>query len=152
MVECFRRHLAGRCELHLVTHSEIPPAPGVFIHRGLTAQSEAWQERWRQADVFVFPSTLETFGIVLVEALAYEVPTIAAEVGAAREILADGAAGWLLPDASATSLAAAINQVLHDPLAAQARAQVGRQRVEQFYNLDTNAAALAGWLRQAAGV
>ena len=98
---------------------------------------------------FVFPSTLETFGIVLVEALAYEVPAIAAEVGAAREILGGGAAGWLLPDDRAASLTATLNEVLHHPVAAQARVRAGRARVEQFYDLDTNAAALAGWLRNA---
>ena len=127
LLECFRNHFSDRCELHLVTQSEIPPEPGVFVHRGLTAQSEAWRERWRQADVFVFPSTLETFGIVLVEALAYEVPVIAAAVGAARDILAKGTAGWLLPDTRATSLTAAINEVLRDPLAAQIRVQAALQ-------------------------
>ncbi len=150
LLECFRNHFSDHCELHLVTQSGIPPEPGVLVHRGLTAQSEAWRERWRRADVFVFPSTLETFGIVLVEALAYEVPVIAAEVGAAREILANGAAGWLLPDTRPTSLTAAINEVLRNPLTAQTRVQAGRLSVEKFHNLDTNAAALAGWLRKAA--
>jgi len=149
LLECFRNHFATRCELHLVTQSDVPPEPGVQVHRGLAAQSEDWLERWRQADVFVFPSTLETFGIVLVEALAYEVPVIAAVVGAAREILADGAAGWLLPDDRPTSLVAAIQEVLRDPLAAQVKVQRGRAQVEVNYNLDTNAAALAGWLRNA---
>ena len=147
LLECFRSHFADHCDLHLVTQSEIAPEPGVFVHHGLQPQSDAWHERWRQADVFVFPSTLETFGIVLVEALAYEVPVISAEVGAAREILAHGETGCLLPDASAASLAAAIKQTLHAAMATQARVQAGRARVETFYNLDTNAATLAGWLR-----
>ncbi len=149
LLECFRNHFAGRCELHLVTQSEIPPEPGVFVHRELAAHSEGWQERWRQADVFVFPSTLETFGIVLVEALAFEVPVIAAAVGAARDILANGAAGWVLPDDRPTSLVAAIHEVLRDPQAAQAKAQRGRARVELLYDLDINASLLAGWLRNA---
>ncbi len=148
--ECFRRHLAGRCELHLVTQSEISAEPGIHIHHGLTAQSTDWQARWQQAEVFVFPSTLETFGIVLVEALAFEVPAIAAEVGAAREILAGGAAGWLLPDGQISSLATAIHAVLDDPRAARIKVEQGRARAEQFYNLATNATALAGWLRQSA--
>ncbi len=147
LLECFRKHFADRCDLHLVTQSEISAGPGVFVHRGLRAHSDAWQERWRQADVFVFPSTLETFGIVLVEALAYEVPVIAAEVGAAREILARGDAGWLLPDARVDTLASAISQTLLNALATQARVQAGRARVEKCYNLDTNAAVLADWLR-----
>jgi glycosyltransferase involved in cell wall biosynthesis len=148
LLKCFREHLAGRAELHIVTQSDVAPEPDVFVHRGLQAHSAAWHERWEQADVFVFPSTLETFGIVLLEALAFEVPVISANVGAAAEILENDDAGILLDKCDAASLTAALEELLN-PSASAARVERGRIRIEKDFNLETNAARLAGWLREA---
>jgi len=148
LLDCFRRHFAARCELHLVTQSDVRVEPGVFVHRGLTAHSAAWRERWEQADVFVFPSTLETFGIVLLEAHAFGVPVVSSPAGAAREILLDGQAGWLLPEPTEAALAGAIREVLADPVAARRRVATGRQLVETRFHLPVNTAQLAAWLRQ----
>lgn len=151
LLDCFQKHFAGRCELHLVTESSIAAPPGAFVHHGIKAHSDAWRERWRQADVFVFPSSLETFGIVLLEALAFQVPVVSADVGAAREILGGGDAGWLLERVDERTLATAIHSALEDPDTALAKTAAGRRRVEQDYNLDTNAQQLAEWLRNARG-
>lgn len=148
LLECFRQRFAGRCELHLVTQSNVPPEPGVFVHHGLAAHTAAWRTRWEEADIFVFPSTLETFGIVLVEALAFQVPAVSADAGAAREILLEGQAGWLLPERSETGLIAAVAEVLDHPATAAARVEVGRRHVEAVHNLATNTDRLADWLKQ----
>lgn len=146
LLECFRRHFAGRCELHVVTESKVETEDGVFVHRGVKAHSDAWRERWEQADVFVFPSTLETFGIVLLEALAFEVPVVSADVGVAREILAEGKAGWLLHHLTTDTLAACINDVFDAPEAATNRACRGRLLIETEYDLMLNARRLAEFL------
>ncbi len=149
LIECYRKYLTGACELHIVTESDVPPEEGVVVHRGVKAGSDAWRERWEQADLMVFPSTLETFGIVLVEALGFQVPVVSADVGAAREVLVDGEAGWLLERLTADALAATIREVLAHPSEAALRAKRGRLIVEQDYNLDTNARKLAHWLTSA---
>jgi glycosyltransferase involved in cell wall biosynthesis len=146
LLKCFAGRFASRAELHLVTQSDVPPQPGVIVHRSVTAQSDAWRQRWEEADVFVFPSTLETFGIVLLEALAFGVPIISTQVGAARELLVEGSAGILLSTADETLLACAIADVLDNRDAARARAEIGRRRVEEKFSLGKNAAQLAGWL------
>jgi hypothetical protein len=147
--ECHERFLADRCDLHVVTQSDIPPGPGVFVHRGVTAGSEAWRRRWREADVFVFPSRLETFGIVLLEALAFEVPVVASDAGAARSILGAGRFGKLLPALTPEALRDALEEVLADPAQARERADRGREHFGQNFDLATNAARLAGWLHGA---
>lgn len=151
LLECWRERFAGRCDLHLVTQSPVAPEPGVHVHRGVAAHSPEWWERWQEADVFVFPSAMETFGIVLLEALAFGVPVVASEVGAAREVLADGRAGVLLHRPDRDSLGAAIASVLDDPEAARARAALGRRRVEAEFEIGGNAARLAALLRSARG-
>jgi hypothetical protein len=148
LLKCFRDHFAGRAELHLVTQSEIPAQPGVWVHRAVTAQSEAWKKRWEEADLFVFPSTLETFGIVLLEALAFGVPIISSPVGAARELLQSGRTGILLPNATEASLAEAIQDVLDHRDQALARSGLGRRLIEDQYSVGKNAGRLAEWLTQ----
>jgi glycosyltransferase involved in cell wall biosynthesis len=152
VLDCYRRHFADRCDLHLITHSPIEPEPGVFVHHGIQAYSPEWFEQWRAADIFVFPSTLETFGIVLLEALAFEVPTISTEVGAAKHILADGKAGWLLGSQTAESLAGAISDVLDHPEAARQKTRAGRMRVEEHFEISANTRRLARLLHEAVAV
>ncbi len=55
---------------------------------------------YASADVFVFPSTTDTQGLVLAEALAAGLPVVAAESGASREVLA-GAGQIVRPEAVA---------------------------------------------------
>lgn len=149
LLECYRKHFASRCDLHIVTQADVAPEPGVCVHKGLAAESAAWKERWEQADVFVFPSTLETFGIVLLEALAFEVPVISAEVGAAREILAGGQAGWLLSPCTVESLRESIEAVICNPGLARGRTEFGRRKVEEEFNLGSHVARLAECLHKA---
>ena len=145
--DTFCRHFADRCDLHIITRSEVPPGPGIFVHRGVEAGSAAWLERWQGADVFVFPSRLETFGIVLLEALAFEVPIVASDTGAARSILGGGAYGWLLTGLAEDPLRAAVMETLTAPWVAHARAQAGKDHFRKNYELGANAAKLAGWLK-----
>lgn len=147
---CHERFFAERCDLHVVTQSAVPAGPGIFVHQGVTAGSEEWRRRWREADVFVFPSRLETFGIVLLEALAFGVPVVASNAGAARSILGDGAYGQLLPELNVPALRAALERVLADPATALARAEAGRAHFERNYALPANTERLAGLLQAAA--
>ncbi|MHB8521997.1 MAG: glycosyltransferase family 4 protein [Limisphaerales bacterium] len=147
LLECFRQRLADRCELHLVTRSDVPPERGVFVHHGLAAPTAAWRARWEEADIFVFPSTLETFGIVLVEALAFQVPVVSADVGAACELLAGGKAGWLPRQLTVDTLASCVHEVLDTPEIATVRADRGRMLIEAEYDIAKNAERLVDLLR-----
>jgi glycosyltransferase involved in cell wall biosynthesis len=69
---------------------------------------------YRAADVFVLPTrTAEGFGLVIMEAAATGVPSIATDSGAPREIVDDGVTGVLVPPGAPRELAAAIAR-LHD--------------------------------------
>ncbi len=148
LLESYRRFLADRCELHVVTQTALSPPTGVVVHRGVQAHSEEWRRCWQEADVFVFPSALETFGIVLLEALAFQVPVVSSQAGAAREILDDGRAGLLLPEVTPQSIAAAVRQVLDDAPATHARIEHGRRRIEERYSLSHNLERLGDRLRR----
>lgn len=69
----------------------------------------------RSADVYCAPNLGgESFGIVLVEAMAAGAPVVASELDAFRRVLRDGTAGLLVPVGDSDALAAAIDTVLGD--------------------------------------
>lgn len=69
----------------------------------------------RSADVYCAPNTGgESFGIVLVEAMAAGTPVVASNLDAFRRVLADGRAGCLVPVADSKALADALIAVLAD--------------------------------------
>ena len=66
------------------------------------------------ADVYVFPSESESFGLSALEALASGVPVVAARVGGVPEVVRDGVTGALLPLGDVDGMAAAVVRFL-DP-------------------------------------
>ncbi|ORL29961.1 alpha-(1-2)-phosphatidylinositol mannosyltransferase [Prescottella equi] len=69
----------------------------------------------RSVDVYCAPNLGgESFGIVLVEAMAAGAPVVASELDAFRRVLRDGTAGLLVPVGDSAALAAAIDSVLGD--------------------------------------
>lgn len=75
------------------------------------------------ADAFLFPSTTETLGMAMVEALASGVPVIAARSGASGEVVEDGVDGLLFEAGSGEDLIRQASRVLDDPAL---RAELGR--------------------------
>jgi len=67
------------------------------------------------ADLFVFPSASETFGNVVLEALACGTPVIGANAGGVRTIIQHGKTGMLSNPKDAISFAAEIMHTLTDP-------------------------------------
>lgn len=67
---------------------------------------EALAKAYASADVFVFPSRTDTFGIVLLEALAAGVPVAAYPVPGPQDVIGGSGVGVLDPDLRAAALAA----------------------------------------------
>jgi len=71
---------------------------------------------YHSVDVFCAPNTGgESFGIVLVEAMAAGAPIVASDLDAFRRVLRGGRAGELFTSGDAGDLAAAIGRLLDDP-------------------------------------
>ena len=69
-------------------------------------QGEALALAYASADVFVFPSLTDTFGLVLLEALASGVPVAAYPVSGPADVITDPAAGVLSADLGQAAMAA----------------------------------------------
>ncbi|MEU6675104.1 glycosyltransferase family 4 protein [Streptomyces sp. NPDC046925] len=83
----------------------------------------------------VAPSTwLEAFGLVVVEAMAAGVPTVAAGHGAFVELVEDGVTGLLHRPGDAASLASCLRRITADPARNQEMGRAGRRRYEQGFS------------------
>ncbi len=67
------------------------------------------------ADVFVFPSTTDTFGNVVLEAQAAGLPAIVSDRGGPREIVLPGVSGLVVDPAAPGAWSAAMGQLFDDP-------------------------------------
>jgi glycosyltransferase involved in cell wall biosynthesis len=83
-------------------------------------------------DVFAFPSLNEGMGRALVEAMAAGRPIVAARAGGIPEVLADGAAGLLVPAGEGPALARAIERLLADPALGAQLGEAARRRAAQY--------------------
>lgn len=86
----------------------------------------------RSADVYCAPNTGgESFGIVLVEAMAAGIPVVASDLDAFRRVLREGEVGCLVP-ADPVSLAAALISVLEDDAVRTRYVAAGREAVRRY--------------------
>jgi phosphatidyl-myo-inositol alpha-mannosyltransferase len=93
--------------------------PGPLRHRVVVLGRVSDADRIRMlhsVDVFCAPNTGgESFGYVLVEAMASGAPIVASDLEAFRQVLRDGEAGELFPTGDPAGLAAAAGRLLDDP-------------------------------------
>ena len=82
------------------------------------------------ADLFVFPSVYEGFGMPVVEAMACGTPVIAANSSSIPE--AAGEAGLLFPATDVDTLVECIGSVLHDSALSAKMRQLGKVHAHQF--------------------
>jgi phosphatidylinositol alpha-mannosyltransferase len=87
----------------------------------------------RSADVYCAPNTGgESFGIVLVEAMAAGTAVVASDLDAFRRVLEDGAAGRVVPVDDRPALAAAVFELLSDEVARQRCVEAGTKAVHRY--------------------
>jgi glycosyltransferase involved in cell wall biosynthesis len=87
----------------LVAHSDLPPY-------------------YAAADVLALPSDAESFGIVLIEAMACGTPVVAFHIPGVRQVVDDGQTGLLVEPGERAAFAAGLGRVLSD---ADLRARLG---------------------------
>jgi phosphatidylinositol alpha-mannosyltransferase len=122
---------AAKLTLAGVTPEEVPGA-GLRVG-ALGRVSDRERERLlAEADVLCAPSLgRESFGLVLLEAMAAGVPVVASAIrGYAELVPADG--GLLVPPGDATALAAALRALLSDPGGRERMGEAGRRHAARY--------------------
>jgi glycosyltransferase involved in cell wall biosynthesis len=92
------------------------------------------------ADLFVLPSKVEGFGLVLVEAMSLGKPVVATAAGGPLEIVEQGVTGLLVPPSDPGALAAALRTLILDADARAAMGDAGLRRFREHFTADRMAA------------
>lgn len=110
----------------LITELGIAPA---ITHIAHVANQEL-PRYYAAADLFVFPSQYEGFGIPLIEAMACGTPVVCTDTALFREVCAD--AGYVVDSRQPVALAEAMESVLTNPSLSAHLRQRGLERARHF--------------------
>lgn len=164
VLEAYRRASAsvpqGVMRLVLAGTGPREPSLRAAAAEGVTFLGQLDRERdlpelYANADAFVFASTTETLGLVVLEAMASGLPVIAVPAGGVREHLVDGANGIAYPAGDAAALAAAMRHLASEPgsaLELGRRAREGAEHLSWDSELDRLDAAYRAVLAGASAV
>jgi glycosyltransferase involved in cell wall biosynthesis len=101
--------------------------PDAFFTGYLTGKDLA--AAYASADVFVFPSTTDTFGNVVIEAQASGVPVVVSDSGGPKELVENNENGLITRSHDADDLARAIRTLIADPNLRRQMADRARESV-----------------------
>ncbi len=92
------------------------------------------QKMYKCADVAVFPSTYEPFGIVALEAMLAGVPTVVSDIGGLNEIVDHGVNGMKSYAGNPNSIADSVLNLLYDGQLASNVSKKAKQKVKEEFN------------------
>ena len=101
------------------------------------------RDYYRQADIFVLASFAEGVPVVLMEAMAMEIPCVSTFVAGIPELIRSEIDGILVSPSDDSALASAIKRLIDDSSLRHRLGIAARRRVMDKYNLDHNVIHLA---------
>ena len=89
---------------------------------------------YKVADISVFPSTYEPFGIVTLEAMLAEIPVVVSDIGGLNEIVEHRQTGMKSYCGNSNSIADSILELLFDPALCSNMVKKAKTKVRNEYN------------------
>lgn len=129
----------GSSYIKMLQEIELPKIGDIskdIIFHGAVSYNEI-PSAYAKAAVCVFPSHMETLGLVAPEAMAMEKAVVFTKLGPGSEVIADGETGWLCNPHKPKEIASTIIQVLSNPQKANEIAKKGRLSVLQQFEIKT---------------
>ncbi len=144
-----RLHLvgAGPDRESLENHAVAAGMKDRVVFEGARNQEEV-VALYRRSDIFALASFAEGVPVVLMEAMAIELPCVATWVNGVPELIRNEEEGLLVAPSDVEGMAGAIGRLLADPELRERLGKAGRQRVLRDYDLRKNTTVLAEVFRK----
>ncbi|MFA6568408.1 MAG: glycosyltransferase family 4 protein [Victivallales bacterium] len=91
-------------------------------------------ELYCAADIFVLPTLIETFGMVLVEAMAAGLPIVTTDAPGVRDVISDGVNGLKSPVGDPNAIAGLIAQIIRDKALSCKLSENSIRHSREFYD------------------
>jgi len=108
---------------------------GVAIYQG-KKYGEEKDKALSQADIFVFPTYYETFGLVNLEAMNHFLPVVSTNEGAITDVIEDGVNGLIAKRKDAESLAGKIELLLKDSELRKKMGKAGHEKLMRKFTIE----------------
>jgi colanic acid/amylovoran biosynthesis glycosyltransferase len=108
-----------------------------------TVNQENIRAFYQNADAFAIASFAEGIPVVLMEAMAMEIPCVATRITGIPELIEDGVDGLLVAPSDIVGMAAAIERLIASPELRESLGKAGRIRVQHEYELARSAERLS---------
>lgn len=105
----------------------------------------------RSCSALVFPSTIEGFGLVVLEAFAFKKPVIVSDISPLKDMVHDGTDGFVLSPSKPQEWASKMGLLLQDSKLCQAMGAKGRIRTEREFDIENTAKKLEAVYRDILG-
>lgn len=109
---------------------------------------EAVAHLYAAADLYLWPSVNEAYGLALLEAQAAGLPAVAGRTGGVPDIVEDGVTGLLVPPEDEAAFAEATAALLDDPDRRAAFGKAAAAKVDRAHTLTAAAERLGRWLAE----
>jgi glycosyltransferase involved in cell wall biosynthesis len=107
--------------------------------------------RFERADAFCLPSFAEGVPVVLMEAMAMQLPVVTTRIMGIPELVEDGVNGLLVPPGRPDAVAHALRRLASEPAERARLGAAGRAAVERDFDCEREAARLAALLAEVTG-
>jgi glycosyltransferase involved in cell wall biosynthesis len=94
-------------------------------------RGETLSRAYASADLFVFPSAFESFGLVILEAMASGIPVVSSRVGGAQDMITEGVSGYTFDVNDVSTLVESVQKIVTEPGRLQAMGVAARQAAER---------------------
>lgn len=105
----------------------------------------------QDADIFVFPTLNEAFGLVNLEAMEYALPVVSTNEGGIPDVVINGQTGYTVDKNNPEVLADALERLFRNPELGILMGKAGRKRFEEMFTEETFEKTMLEFLKRSIG-